>query len=579
MTIRFPNSAIRGSVRWEVLLLLGAVPLAVFWFVESERKRRAALRSLAGPRGVAQGILRERRVEFGFLLGATVFLIVALARPTWSEVWVEPSGEGRDIVFLLDVSRSMLAADAVPSRLELAKMAIRDCVRGATGDRLALVAFSGSASILCPLTTDLAFFQDKLEEAHPDFIPAGEVRVGGTRIGDAIRKATEKLFTAERRAYQDLILITDGEDQQSAPEATVAKLSELGVGLIAIGVGDPIRGARIPAPAGSGTEFVRHGGAEVWTRLEGRGLKSLAGACPRGVYLEAGTRLLPLGKIYPQLVKHLGRKENAVGERLRQGREIFPLFLGLALICLAMPWRPRRLTAAVPVALAMLLPMTGAEAAEDPIKLFRRGQVQVQAKNHANAAASFLQAAQCFAEPHRRRVAVYNAGLSWFFQAVSDEELDPQASVVYFGHAIESFRACLEMDPGFADAAFNLELALAREARAASRIAEKEKPPTDKEKAEEEPNEEQEKEAAEGEKAESESETDDEAEGESTKEDGEGEATPTSESKGANSLDLEAKDLPPPMVEPEELFRQESEQGELRQKQRSTQYKPVEKDW
>jgi hypothetical protein len=172
-------------------------------------------------------------------------------------------------------------------------------------------------------------------------------------------------------------------------------------------------------------------------------------------------------------------------------------------------------------------------------------------------------------------VAVYNAGLSCFLQAVSDEELDPQAAVEYFGQAIESFRACLEMNPDFADAAFNLELALAREARAAARIAEKDKPPTDKDKAKEEPKEGDEKESAEGEKSES----DDEAEGESTKEEGEGEATPTSESKGANALDLEAKDLPPPMVEPEELFRQESEQGELRQKQRSTQYKPVEKDW
>ncbi|MBU6303182.1 MAG: VWA domain-containing protein [Verrucomicrobia bacterium] len=577
MTVRPPDTAVRGFIRWEFLLLLGLLPLAVWLFLGAERKRRAALLSLSGPRGLARGILRQRRIESACLLGAVVCLILALARPTWSETWIEPSGEGRDIVFLLDVSRSMLASDAAPSRLESAKTAIRDVVRELTGDRLALVAFSGSASILCPLTTDLAFFQDKLEEAHPDFIPAGEVRVGGTRIGDAIRKATEKLFTAERRGYQDLILITDGEDQQSAPEATVSKLSELGVCLITIGVGDSMRGSRIPAPAGSGAEFVRHGGAEVWTRLESRGLEALAGACPRGVYLEAGTRVLPLGKIYPRLVQHLGRKESAPGERLRQGREIFPVFLGLALFLLALPWRPRRWAEAAAFAMVLFAPMPPAMAAEDPVKLFRRGQSQVQAKNHANAAASFLEAAQRFPEPRRRMIAVYNAGLSAFLQGVSDEELDPQSAAIYFGQAINSFRACLGMHPEFGDAAFNLELALAREARAAARVAEKQKPPVDKEKAPEEPGEKEKKESAEGQKSEAES--DDEGEGEKTREEGEGEATPASESKGSNSLDLEAKDLPPPMVEPEELFRQESQQGELRQKQRSTQYKPVEKDW
>jgi uncharacterized protein YegL len=560
-----------------MLFLLGGLPVAVLVFFFAERKRRAALLSLAGPRGLQPGWLRARRVEAGFVLGAAAWLILALARPTWSEVWVDASGEGRDLVFLLDVSRSMLATDAAPNRLESAKGAIRDTVRGLTGDRLALVAFSGSASILCPLTTDLAFFQDKLEEAHPDVLPAGEVRVGGTRIGDAIRKATEKLFTEERRGYQDLILLTDGEDQESAPEATVARLGELGVGLIAIGVGDPVRGSRIPAPGGNPSEFVRHGGGEVWSRLQSRGLEALAKACPRGVYLEAGTRVLPLGKIYPRLVQHLGRKESSPGGRLRQGREIFPLFLGLAWCCLLGPWRSRRPGIIMVIFALIFFPVPGAEAAEDPLKVFRRGQAQMRAKNHANAAASFLLAAQGFPDPRQRMIAVYNAGLGCFHQGASDEELDPQAAVIYFGQAIDSFRVCLGMEADFADAAFNLELALAREARAAARLADKEKPPIDKEKAPEEPGEEKEKKEGEGQKSEDGS--DDEGDEESTREEGEGEATPTSESNGSNTLDLEARDLPPPMVEPEELFRQESQQGALRQKQRSTQYKPVEKDW
>jgi len=207
------------------------------FFVTAERKRRRALRQMAGERGEEQGLIRERRAEFFCSVVAGGFLILAIARPTWKDVWVDTSGAGRDVVFLLDVSRSMLGTDAGPNRLESAKTAIRDCVKTLQGDRVALVAFSGSASIRCPLTSDLAFFYDKLEEAHPDFIPAGEVRVGGTRIGDAIRKTTEKLFTADRKGFQDLILMTDGEDQQSSPEATVERLGHLGVYLIAIGIG------------------------------------------------------------------------------------------------------------------------------------------------------------------------------------------------------------------------------------------------------------------------------------------------------------------------------------------------------
>jgi Ca-activated chloride channel homolog len=403
------------------LLLLALLPVAAVLFLVGERKRREALRALAGERGEGQGLWRHRRAEFAFLMAAAALLIVALARPTWGDVWVDTAGEGRDVVFLLDVSRSMLAADALPNRLETAKTAIRDCAEQLAGDRVALVAFSGSAAILCPLTSDLAFFHDKLDEAHPDFIPAGEVRVGGTRIGDAIRKTTEKLFSEERRGYQDLILLTDGEDQQSAPEATVATLAELGVAFISIGVGDALRGARIPAPPGEETEFVVHDGADVWSRLESRGLEALAKACPQGVYLEAGTRLLPLGKIYPQLVKHLGRKDAGSGQKLRQGKEIFPFFLAGALLCLAMPWRVRML------AVLLFLPtVPEAGAVEDPVHLFRQGREQLQAKNHANAAATFLQAAQRFPDPPRRTAALYNSGLSCFLQAVSDEELDPQ---------------------------------------------------------------------------------------------------------------------------------------------------------
>jgi hypothetical protein len=151
----------------------------------------------------------------------------------------------------------------------------------------------------------------------------------------------------------------------------------------------------------------------------------------------------------------------------------------------------------------------------------------------------------------------------------------PKSAAEYFGQAGDLFRTCLQMQPDLTDAAVNLELALAREARASARIEKKVPPPTDKDTSEQEPKEGDENESSEGDKTES----DDESEGEDAEEGAEGEAKPSAQSQGANALDLETQDLPLPMVEPEELFRQESEQGELRQKQRATRYKSVEKDW
>ncbi len=562
----------------ELLLLLALLPLAGFLFVAAERRRRRGLRQMGGERGEEQGLIRERRAEFFCLAWAAGLIILALARPTWREVWVDAPADGRDVVFLLDVSRSMLAADVLPDRLEVAKTAIRDCVAALEGDRVALVAFSGSASILCPLTSDLAFFHDKLDEAHPDFIPAGEVRVGGTRIGDAIRKTSEKLFTPERRGFQDLVLLSDGGDQESAPVETVDRLGHLGVYLIAIGIGDPVRGARIPAPSGAETEFVMHGGEEVWTRLESGGLETLAKACRQGGYLEAGTRVLPLGRIYPKLVEHLGRADLEDGDQYRKRQETFPLFLAFALLLLAPPVRRLGRRPAVVSAAFMgvlLFPGGVAEAAgPDPTRLFRQGCRQLEAKNHAGAAGSFSRAAEGFTDPERRALALYNAGLGSFLQADADETLDPQSALEYFGQAADTFRASLDMKPDLADARWNLELALVRKARVAGEIARKAEAPTDENEpsGEESP---EDKESAEGD----EGQTSEDSEGETSEEDADGEATPTNQSEGANALDLEANDLPPPTIEPEELLQQEAEQGDLRQKQRSNRYKPVEKDW
>ncbi len=322
------------------LLLLPLLPAAGFLFVHAERKRREALGQFAGARGESQGLIIDRRFEFACLIMAAGLIILALARPSWKQVPVEVVSEGRDVVFLLDVSRSMMAGDLVPNRLGAAKTAIRDCVENLEGDRVALVVFSGAASILCPLTTDYTFFFDKLDEAGPYVVAPGEVRVGGTRIGDAIHKTCDKLLSTSRRGLQDLILVSDGGDQESRPEKAAKRLENLGVYFIVVGIGDAMRGARVPDLDESGrpTGFVTHNGREVWTKLEAAGLKSIALACRHGAFLNAGSRALPLGEIYPNLVRHFRRRGSGQTEIVMRPEETFPAFLTAALLLLAPPF-------------------------------------------------------------------------------------------------------------------------------------------------------------------------------------------------------------------------------------------------
>jgi Ca-activated chloride channel family protein len=152
-------------------------------------------------------------VQSPMSLGAVGCLVLALMQTAIQE-WQEVQRQGRDLMILLDVSRSMLAEDVVPSRLARAKSDITDLLQVLQqegGHRLGLVVFAGQASLQCPLTLDYAFFLQQLNQAGPHTVTRG-----GTLIGDAIRKALSA-FGPLANNYKDIILITDGEDHDSFP--------------------------------------------------------------------------------------------------------------------------------------------------------------------------------------------------------------------------------------------------------------------------------------------------------------------------------------------------------------------------
>jgi Ca-activated chloride channel homolog len=331
----------------ELLLLLWAAPLLIGCYVYGAHRRKQACQRFAEagllPRLTATVSPARRAWKAAFVLVAIALVVVALARPAWNPEPKVVTRQGRDVVFLLDVSRSMLAEDLAPNRLGQAKLAIQDCVDRLQGDRVGLIAFAGTSAIKCPLTLDYGFFRMMLED-----ISTGSVSRGGTLIGDALRKGMDEVFDDEEKRYKDIILITDGEDHDSFPVDAAEKAGDRGIRLLAIGLGDEDQGKRIPVTDGQGrNSFITYQGQEVWTKLDADTLRKMANNTPGGQYLNVSTGTFDLGGIYLDLVAS-AEKKDVEAKTVTLYEEKFQIFLALAILCLAVePWicERRRLSA------------------------------------------------------------------------------------------------------------------------------------------------------------------------------------------------------------------------------------------
>jgi len=271
--------------------------------------------------------LKKQLFKAFLLIAAFVSIVIALTEPRWNPQSQKIKRRGRDVCILLDTSRSMLAEDIKPSRLERSKIAIRDLLEVLQGDRIAIVTFAGNSTVKCPLTQDYAFVRMVLAD-----ISTESTSRGGTMIGDAIRKATEDVFDRKTREYKDIILITDGEDHDSFPIQAAEKAAEEGIRIITIGLGDEEKGSRIPITAPNGEKtFMKYKGQEVWSKLNADALRKLVYATSGGKYLsvEPGTTL-DLGQIYEGLIASAEKRELESTTMTRYD-EKFQIFLALGL--------------------------------------------------------------------------------------------------------------------------------------------------------------------------------------------------------------------------------------------------------
>lgn len=209
------------------------------------------------------GAPRVRILLYVALAAATA----ALARPQWGRLEEPVFDQAREIIIALDLSRSMLAEDVKPNRLERARLLITSLLERLKGERVGLVVFSGTAFLQSPLSSDYEILREFLPVLDPAYLPEG-----GTNY-DALIETTLAAFGASGSADRFLIVLSDGEAQSDTWQKHVADLKTKGIRVLGLGIGTA-DGAMIPDGQGAFVKDER--GAVVLSRLNGVSLRELA---------------------------------------------------------------------------------------------------------------------------------------------------------------------------------------------------------------------------------------------------------------------------------------------------------------
>ena len=255
---------------------------------------------------------------------ASAFAIIALAGPQMGFKWQKTNQKGVDIMIALDCSKSMLAEDIKPNRLERAKREIIDLLHMMRSDRAGLVAFSGQAILQCPLTLDHEIFNIFLKVLNPGFLP-----VGGTNLGQAIEECY-KGFEKESDTKKAIIIITDGESTTGDVELIAKRIAKEDIKIFCIGVGD-IAGAPIPDKEGG---FIKDSKGNIMlSKVDEKGLEKIADLTS-GLYVRSVAGDLDLDMIYKDKILGTMERKTLTSGKKRVWENRFQWFLFPALILL-----------------------------------------------------------------------------------------------------------------------------------------------------------------------------------------------------------------------------------------------------
>ena len=308
-------------------------------------RRRARARHALGDATLVAEIAGERSVLAGRLrvvaeLVGLGFLVLALIGPASGFTRRLVERRSLDLVVCVDTSRSMLAEDLRPNRLERARREVRGLIDQLAGDRISLLAFSGDVREVAPLTRDRSTLKALLGELTPD-----ENRRGGTNLGAALGRALD-LFDGRTGAHEAIVVLTDGEDLEGGGAAMAERAQAAGIGIFVVGVGTEA-GGKIPILGADGkSQFLRGpDGQEVVSKLDRTSLRRLA-ETSGGAFLTTSDSATPLEELYTKRINLLaGRTEQGGEEKVPSDRYQWALLPGLLALLVAYGLSERRLGA------------------------------------------------------------------------------------------------------------------------------------------------------------------------------------------------------------------------------------------
>ena len=468
-------------------IVLGLAAVCIVWGASRRVARIGVYVAQERGRASVWKVLRPLRIFC--VLCAVALAVLAIARPRWGFEWIEVQRRGIDIMVAIDVSKSMLATDFSPSRIARARRSVLDLTREASGDRVGLVAFAGSAFVQCPLTVDHGAVRMFLDYIDPDLIPTP-----GTNVADAIRVSLAAISDgglgeavkadSDERPGRVIILITDGEDFSDEALEAAAEAEKAGVRIFTIGLGDP-GGAPVPEVGGGFRKDTR--GQVVLSRLNEDLLSQIASATG-GHYVHATSAGREIEMIYREHIRGKIEERDLGSGRERRWFERYQWFAGLAFLALVLeallairgrsPRVPRRASsegAKAGVGAAVLFAFAFfSSVATTPI-VASPGSASVSAggpaASKARASLSTAEAARMF----NNGVAQYRAGdfagaRESFAAAATAEDSDLSARALYnLGNAsaasgdldggTQAWNRAVQKNPGDQQARENLEWA------------------------------------------------------------------------------------------------------------------------
>ena len=472
-------------VQFQHILLLGAlvlVPVVLIMYLYARAKKKKAIQKIGDPQLVGQLLKQYNHKSFArkFILAslALTLMILALAnlrRPSGSE---NVSRAGIDVMIALDVSKSMLAQDVSPSRLERAKQMLSRLIDKLGNDRIGIVIFAGKAYLQMPITGDLSAAKMYLGSADTESVPTQ-----GTVIGDALKMCNAS-FNAKEKKYKAIVLISDGEDHDEAADDIAKQMSNDGVVIYTVGIGSVAGSPIIDETTGEMKKDAQ--GNTVISKLNETALRSIAEKGNGGYMLYNNTEAVA-ATIASQLAT---MDQRAVkDDSLTNYESYYQWFLGLALALLLIELFISEMKSASvkklkPAATVALLAIGLSSTAQTEKETIKEGNDAYGKKDYPAAATSYdkvlqknpdnvtaqynLGNALYKSEKKEEAIAAYDKSISKLSKPVEKSNAWYNKAVVLHNdnklpECIEAYKTALKLDPKNEDARQNLQKALKKQ--------------------------------------------------------------------------------------------------------------------